>query len=202
VAGAPSAGALRDRHGSATLRPRGGLPGVPVRLLGHAAAGRRLHLSGVDCPSRPGATWVQLVLGVANWPVKAVIPPCAQPKSPRPFDRLGGLPYRRARIERTDAEAEALIHEFCAEAYSKALRREREASSDENAKDWSRVALAIADKLRRRVGIDPSTTSGLTTQRQFALRCCGDNRGGRGSRPPPSVTACQPASASKFCSLS
>jgi len=55
------------------------------------------------------------------------------------------------------AEAEALIREFCDEAYSEALRREREANSNEIAKDWSRVALAVAHKMRRRVGVDPST---------------------------------------------
>ena len=51
------------------------------------------------------------------------------------------------------AEAEALIREFCDEAYSEALRREREANSNEIAKDWSRVALAVAHKMRRRVGV-------------------------------------------------
>ncbi len=67
------------------------------------------------------------------------------------------LPIRRARIERTDAEAEALIHEFHDDAYSEALGREREASSDDIAKDWSRVALAVAHKLRKSVNVDAST---------------------------------------------
>ena len=70
---------------------------------------------------------------------------------------LSWLPRRRARIERIDAEAEALIRTFRDGAYSEARRREHEASSDEIAKDWSRVALAIAHKMGGRVGVDPST---------------------------------------------
>ena len=67
------------------------------------------------------------------------------------FDR------RRARIERTDAEAEALIRDFGDEAYSEALGREQEAGSDEIAKNWRRVALAVAVKIGRGAGVDPST---------------------------------------------
>jgi hypothetical protein len=67
------------------------------------------------------------------------------------------LVRRRARIERTDAEAKALICGFGNEAYSEARRREREANSDEIAKNWTRVALAVAQKLRRRADVDPST---------------------------------------------
>ena len=66
------------------------------------------------------------------------------------------LVRRRARIERTDAEAEALIRDFSGEAYSEARRREQEASSDDIAKNWRRVALAVALKMGRRAGIDPS----------------------------------------------
>ena len=50
------------------------------------------------------------------------------------------------RIERIDAEAEALINHFGAEAYSEARRREREASSDAIAEDWGRVALMVERK--------------------------------------------------------
>jgi hypothetical protein len=67
------------------------------------------------------------------------------------------LVRRRARIDQTDAEAEALIRDFTDEAYSEARRREQEASSDETAKNWRRVALAVALKMARRTGIDPST---------------------------------------------
>jgi hypothetical protein len=54
-------------------------------------------------------------------------------------DMLSMLSRRRTRIGRIDAEAEALIHDFGDEAYSQALRREREASSDEIAKDWAQL---------------------------------------------------------------
>jgi hypothetical protein len=67
------------------------------------------------------------------------------------------LVRRRARIERTDAEAEALIRDFSDEAYSEARRREQEASSDDIAKNRRRVALAVALKMGRGTGIDPST---------------------------------------------
>jgi hypothetical protein len=70
---------------------------------------------------------------------------------------LSILPRRRARIECIDAEAEALIRDFREEAYSEAQRREDESSSDAVASDWGRVALAVADKIRTRVDLDPST---------------------------------------------
>ena len=49
---------------------------------------------------------------------------------------LSWLPQRRARIERLDTEAEALVRDFGEVAYSEARRREYEASSDEIARDW------------------------------------------------------------------
>ena len=61
------------------------------------------------------------------------------------------------RIVRIDAEAEALIRDLGDRAYSEARRREREASSDEIARDWSRVALAVARKTGKRVGLDTAT---------------------------------------------
>ena len=71
------------------------------------------------------------------------------------------LVRRRARIERADAEAEALICDFGDEAYSEARHREREARSDEIAKNWTRVALAVAYKMGRRADIDPSTRNAM-----------------------------------------
>ena len=47
-------------------------------------------------------------------------------------------------MERTEAEAEALIRDLGEAAYSEASRREYEASSDESARDWGLVALAVA----------------------------------------------------------
>jgi hypothetical protein len=63
---------------------------------------------------------------------------------------LWWLPRRRARIKRLDAEAEALICELGADAYAEARRKEREASSDTIARDWGRVAVAVA----KRTGLD------------------------------------------------
>jgi hypothetical protein len=60
------------------------------------------------------------------------------------------LPRRRARIKRLDAEAEALICELGVDAYAEARHREYEASSDAIARDWARVAVAIA----KRTGLD------------------------------------------------
>ena len=70
---------------------------------------------------------------------------------------LPWLTYRRARIEHICAEAEALIHDFGDAAYSEARQREHEASSPGIAKDWNRVALAVAQKTGKRVGLDTST---------------------------------------------
>ena len=64
---------------------------------------------------------------------------------------LSWLRRRRESIERIDAEADALIHNLGAAAYSAARRREHESSSDVMAKHWRRVALAIANKIGRRV---------------------------------------------------
>jgi hypothetical protein len=52
---------------------------------------------------------------------------------------LPWLTYRRARIERIKAEAEALIYALGDAAYSEARQREHEASSPGIAKDWNRV---------------------------------------------------------------
>jgi hypothetical protein len=63
---------------------------------------------------------------------------------------LSWLSRQRARIEHIDAEAEALIGYYGAEAYSAARRRELEASSDAIAEDWDRVALMVARKTEGR----------------------------------------------------
>jgi hypothetical protein len=74
---------------------------------------------------------------------------------------LSWLARRRARIARIEAEAEALIRGFGDRACSEARRREREASCDEVAKDWSCVALAVARKTGKRVGLDTATRMAL-----------------------------------------
>ncbi len=61
-------------------------------------------------------------------------------------------PRRRARIESVAAEAEALIRDLGAAAYSEARRREHEASSEAIAKDWRRVAVAVARRLGSQIG--------------------------------------------------
>jgi hypothetical protein len=70
---------------------------------------------------------------------------------------LSWFARRRARIVRIEGEAEALIRNLGDRAYSEARRREREASSDEIAKDWGRVVLAVARKSRKQVGLDTAT---------------------------------------------
>jgi hypothetical protein len=57
---------------------------------------------------------------------------------------------RGARIKRLDAEAEALICELGVNAYAEARRKEYEASSDAIARDWARIAVAVA----KRTGLD------------------------------------------------
>ena len=70
-------------------------------------------------------------------------------------------PRLRLRIEHIDAEAEALIGYFGVEAYCEARRRERGASSEAIARDWGRVARAVARKTKRRIGLDAATRMGM-----------------------------------------
>src|SRR5271167_185776 len=68
---------------------------------------------------------------------------------------LSWLPHRRARIESIELEAEALVRDLGEAAYSEARRREHEASSDEIARDWGLVALAVARLIGSRMDVDP-----------------------------------------------
>lgn len=90
-------------------------------------------------------------LPVDTWrdEVAPVVRPCGNPLA-KGSKMLSLLPHRRARIERIEAEAVALIRDFRDEAYSEARRREQEASFDAPAKYWGRVALAIAHKTGKR----------------------------------------------------
>lgn len=72
-------------------------------------------------------------------------------------------PSRRARIERIEAEAEALIRDLGDQAYQEARRREHEASSDAIAEDWALVAQAVARKTGSRVGLNLSTQLEMNT---------------------------------------
>ena len=64
---------------------------------------------------------------------------------------------RRERLERVEAEADALILDLGATAYYLARRREHEASSDAMVRKWNRVALAVARKTGQTVGLNTST---------------------------------------------
>jgi hypothetical protein len=72
-------------------------------------------------------------------------------------------PSRRARMERIDAEAEALIRDLGDQAYQEARRREHEASSDATAEDWALVARAVARKTGSRVGLNLTTQLEMNT---------------------------------------
>jgi hypothetical protein len=72
-------------------------------------------------------------------------------------------PSKRARSERIEAEAEALIRDLGDQAYHEARRREHEASSDAIAEDWALVAKAIARKTGSRVGLNLSTQLAMNT---------------------------------------
>src|SRR6202030_4663658 len=72
-------------------------------------------------------------------------------------------PSKRARNERIDAEADALIRDLGDCAYQEARRREHEASSDAIAEDWALVAKAIARKTGSRVGLNLSTQLAMNT---------------------------------------
>jgi hypothetical protein len=72
-------------------------------------------------------------------------------------------PSKRARSERIEAEADALIRDLEDCAYQEARRREHEASSDAIAEDWALVAKAIARKTGSRVGLNLSTQLAMNT---------------------------------------
>src|SRR5271154_5585724 len=72
-------------------------------------------------------------------------------------------PSKRARNERIDAEADALIRDLGDCAYQEARRREHEASSDVIAEDWALVPKAIARKTGTRVGLNLSTQLAMNT---------------------------------------
>jgi hypothetical protein len=92
------------------------------------------------------------------------------------------LPRRRARIISLGAQAEALIRELGIHAYDEARRREIEASSDAMARDWGRVAEAIAQ--RTDAGVDASTKT--TPEADFAP-CPGS---GAANEIPPNFGPC------------
>jgi hypothetical protein len=72
-------------------------------------------------------------------------------------DMLFWLLRQLDRIERRHAVADVLMSEFGVEAYAEARRREGQANSDRLAREWRRVALVIARRTRKRVGLDTAT---------------------------------------------
>ena len=66
---------------------------------------------------------------------------------------LSWLSRRRPRIARIEAEAEMLVRDLGEAAHSAARRRRQEASSDEIAKDWGLVALAVARLISERAAV-------------------------------------------------
>jgi hypothetical protein len=70
---------------------------------------------------------------------------------------LRWLHRRREQGERIEAEADALISDLGDGTYVEARRRECEANSDEMEREWRRIALAIARKTGKSVGLDTDT---------------------------------------------
>lgn len=94
---------------------------------------------------------------------------CKRPSSERLAAELGPLPVvrrRRETAERIEVEAEAVMREYAVRAYGEARRREGDAKSNAEAQNWSRVALAIARKINKRVGLD--TASRMASDANFA----------------------------------
>jgi hypothetical protein len=78
-------------------------------------------------------------------------------------EMVSWAPNRRARLERIEAEAEALIRDLGDGAYHEARRREHEASSDAIAEDWALVARAVARQTGSRIGLNISTQLEMNT---------------------------------------
>ncbi len=70
---------------------------------------------------------------------------------------LGWLRRRRERVERNEAEADELVRLLGDDAYSEARWREHPASSSATAREWNLIALVIARRTGRRIGLDLST---------------------------------------------
>jgi hypothetical protein len=85
------------------------------------------------------------------------------------------LRRRRERLERVEAEANPLIPDLGATAYSQARGREYEASSDAMARQWNRVAQAVARKTGQAVGLNASTRMAMDASQvaQFRIQFFG-----------------------------
>ena len=76
---------------------------------------------------------------------------------------LSWLRRRRETAERIDAEADVLIGKLGVEAYAEARRREYESSSEATALRWNQIALAVAHKTGKRIGLDTSSRLAMNT---------------------------------------
>jgi hypothetical protein len=90
---------------------------------------------------------------------------------------ISWLRHRRERLEQVDAEADKLIGDLGVEAYAEARRREHESSDDAMALRWNRIALAVAHKTGKRVGLDTSTRMAMNVD-------LGPDREPAGARAP------------------
>ncbi len=81
---------------------------------------------------------------------------------------LSWLRRRSERARRIEAEANALVHKYGKRAYSIARRREQEASSLPMTQEWNRIALAVAQKAHKRVGL--GTGTGMAMDADLGLR--------------------------------
>ena len=70
---------------------------------------------------------------------------------------LAWLRRRRERASRIEAEASMLIRELASEAYAEARLMQRRAGSVEDRRHWRDVALAVARKTGKRIGLDTAT---------------------------------------------
>ncbi len=106
---------------------------------------------------------------------------------------------RHARIERihSEAEAEALIHDFGEAAYYEARQRQHEASSDAIATDWGLVALAVARQIGSRPDVEPQVrlamNAVLVPDRADAASRRRRSRVGLATRKPRSLPGSSPA---------
>ena len=70
---------------------------------------------------------------------------------------LTWLRRRREKVQRAEADANALVAEDRLTAYSEARQRQQDAHSAESFAHWGRVARAVAQLTGKRIGLDAAT---------------------------------------------
>ena len=96
---------------------------------------------------------------------------------------LSWLRRRRERAERIAAKANALIRAFGVDAYSEARQRERRADSAATAQEWRHVALAIARRTGKKVGLDTATRMAVVASLSADCETGDPRRGAPASEP-------------------